>query len=108
MSYSLFGRPRAAWGLRLRIAHASSTTWPDYAGVDGVTCVTVGVPVTYHARVPAYTTVDAGIQHSFWSERAVVDLVARNLFDSVVRDHPAGAAEAFTLAVQLRVQWDAP
>lgn len=108
VSYSLFGRPRPAWGLRLRIAHVSSTTWPEYAGIDGATCVTDGVAVTYHSRVPGYTTVDAGLQHSWWSERAVLDLVARNLFDVVARDHPAGASEAFTIAVQLRLQWNAP
>ncbi|MDH4038926.1 MAG: hypothetical protein OEX18_15315 [Candidatus Krumholzibacteria bacterium] len=108
LAYSVYGRVREAWRLRLRIAHASSTFWPDYAGIDGATCVVDGITVTYHPNVPAYTTVDAGLQYAPWNGRATLDLLARNIFDTTLRDHPAGASQAFTLALQLRVQLGAP
>jgi hypothetical protein len=108
LTYSLYGRLRESWRLRLRIAHASATFWPDYAGVDGATCVVDGITVTYHPNVPAYTAVDAGLQVAPWNGRAMIDLVAKNLFDTTLRDHPAGASQAFTIALQLRVQWDGP
>jgi len=101
ISYTLHGRIGQAWRMRLRIAHASSTFWPDYAGVDGATCVTDGVSVTYRANVPGYTTVDAGVQVVAWRERATIDIVARNLFDTAIRNHPAGASQPLTLGVQL-------
>jgi hypothetical protein len=108
IGYTLHGRLGQSWRMRVRIAHASSTFWPDYAGVDGATCVVDGVTVTYRANVPGYTSVDAAVQVSTWHERALIDVLAHNLFDTTIRDHPAGGSRPFTLGVQLRVRWDAP
>ena len=105
LRYTVWGRPRATWRLWGRVTHVSPTFWTDYAGVDGAVCNADGVLVTYSAHVAGATSFDAMIQHGMWRDRFWIDVMARNVFDADIRNHPAGASSGFTLMAQARLRW---
>ncbi len=108
LSYAITARPRPWWGYRASVTHVSSTLWTDYAGVDGTVCVTNSIATTYHSHVDGFTAIDANVQFAWWNNRAVLDLVARNIFNADVRYPPAGATQDLTLLAQLGIHWSAP
>jgi hypothetical protein len=105
LRYALWARPRPTWALWARVCHYSSTTWNDYAGVDGVMCDADGVWVTYRSTVDGATYVDAMVQHGMWRQQLWIDVMARNVFDADVRCHPTGATFDLTLFIQARLLW---
>jgi hypothetical protein len=88
-----------------RVSHYSSTTWNDYAGIDGVMCDADGVWVTYRSTVDSATFVDAMVQHGMWRQQLWIDVIARNVFDADVHYHPTGATFDTTLFIQARLLW---
>lgn len=108
LGYTIHAQPRRWWGYRFGVTHVSSTLWTDYAGVDGVTCTSNGVRTVFRSHLDGVSWFDAAVRFTRWHERAVLDLIARNLFDAHVRYHPAGATQSLTLYAQLAINWSAP
>ncbi|HEX5131917.1 MAG TPA: hypothetical protein VFX92_05460, partial [Candidatus Krumholzibacteria bacterium] len=105
LTYTIYARPSPAWGFHLRLAHISSTLWTDYAGVDGTVCDAGEGPFTVHSQLRGATTLDAGVQVTGF-RHATLDVGARNLFNTPVRYHPAGALQALTVYAQFVLNWE--
>lgn len=91
---SLEARPDPGFSVFASITALSSTNWPGYSGIDGVSSPQGYV---YQSRIPARVLLDVAASKHLWNGRFRVSLQLRNLLNTVQCYHPVGAALDFSV-----------
>ncbi len=86
------------------LSYLSSSTWLDYANIDGEACESAGTRTVYRSAVDSSLMLDLQVQKWFWQRRLKGELLCRNVWNEKVRYHPIGASFDLTFYVGLSLQ----
>ena len=89
------------WGM---LTYLSSSTWIDYALIDGETCESPGCRTVYRSKVDGFLMLDLQVQKWLWQRRLRGELLCRNVWNEEVRYHPVGARFDLSFYVGLSLE----